>query len=79
MDYQTSVKFALYLGYKEVQDPQAFQGRYFIKDGKKWIHDIEALIIIRVRFQFFIFNDILTPIFPMPKEYDFSKGKRVVL
>lgn len=44
MDYQTSVELALHLGYDEVQDPQAFKGRYFIKDGKKWIHDIEALM-----------------------------------
>jgi hypothetical protein len=44
MDYQTSVQLAIHLGYKEVQDPQAFKGRYFIKDGKKWIHDIEALM-----------------------------------
>lgn len=44
MDYKTSVELALYLGYEEVQDTQAFQGRYFIKDGKKWIHDIEALM-----------------------------------
>ncbi|MFM5029544.1 MULTISPECIES: hypothetical protein [Aeromonas] len=44
MDYQTSVELALHLGYEEVHDPQAFKGRYFIKDGKKWIHDIEALM-----------------------------------
>ena len=44
MDYQTSVELALHLGYEEVQDPQAFKSRYFIKDGKKWIHDIEALM-----------------------------------
>ncbi len=44
MDYKTSVELALHLGYKEVQDNSAFKGRYFIKDGKKWIHDIEALM-----------------------------------
>lgn len=44
MNYQTSVELALHLGYEEVQDPQAFKGRYFIKDEKKWIHDIEALM-----------------------------------
>ncbi|BCM75947.1 hypothetical protein KAM329D_37040 [Aeromonas caviae] len=44
MDYLTSVQLALHLGYKEVQDSQAFKGRYLIKDGKKWIHDIEALM-----------------------------------
>lgn len=44
MDYKTSVELALHLGYKEVQDSQAFKGLYFIKDGKKWIHDIEALM-----------------------------------
>ena len=44
MDYKKSVELALHLGYEEIQDPQAFKGRYFIKDGKKWIHDIEALM-----------------------------------
>lgn len=44
MDYRISVELALHLGYREVQDSQAFKGRYFIKDGKKWIHDIEALM-----------------------------------
>lgn len=44
MDYKTSVELALHLGYEEVSDPHAFKGCYFIKDGKKWIHDIEALM-----------------------------------
>lgn len=44
MDYKTSVELALHLGYEEIQDSQAFKGQYFIKDGKKWIHDIEALM-----------------------------------
>ena len=26
-----------------VYDEDAYNGRYFIKDGKKWIHNIEAL------------------------------------
>ncbi len=44
MNYQTSVELALHLGYEEIDEPQAFKGRYFIKNGKKWIHDIEALM-----------------------------------
>jgi hypothetical protein len=44
MDYQTSVELALSLGYEEVIDDNAFKGCYFIKNGKKWIHDIEALM-----------------------------------
>lgn len=34
MDYQTSVALALHLKYKEVHDPKAFKGRYFIKNEK---------------------------------------------
>ncbi len=26
-----------------VIDEEAYNGRYFIKDGKKWIHNIDAL------------------------------------
>jgi len=44
MDYKKSVELALCIGYEEVQDANAFKGCYFIKDGKKWIHDIVALM-----------------------------------
>lgn len=44
MNYKKSVELALSLGYKEVLDHNAFKGRYFIKDDKKWIHDIVALM-----------------------------------
>lgn len=58
MDYQTSVELALHLGYEEVQDSQAFRGRYFVKDGKKWIHDIEALMRHLDVSQFFELEDL---------------------
>lgn len=41
--YTESERLALALGYREVADDNAFRGRYFIKDGKKWIHNLEAL------------------------------------
>ena len=44
MDYETSIKLAQSLGYVKVIDAQAFKGCYFIKDEKKWIHDIKALM-----------------------------------
>lgn len=43
MDYEISVELALSLGYERVIDSGAFNGEYFIKDGKKWIHWIEKL------------------------------------
>ncbi|MGC7559420.1 hypothetical protein [Pasteurella sp. PK-2025] len=42
-EYNQSETLALSLGYTEVADINAFRGRYFIKNGKKWIHNIEAL------------------------------------
>lgn len=44
MNYSKSVELALHLGYEKVLDNSAFKGCYFIKDGKKWIHDIVALM-----------------------------------
>lgn len=42
--YDKSEKRALKKGYKEVfQYNKARKDRYFIKKGKKWIHNIEAL------------------------------------
>lgn len=43
MNYAKSVELALALGYKEILDENAYKGRYFIKNEKKWIHHIEAL------------------------------------
>ena len=43
MYYTNSEKLALSKGFEEVLDENAFNGRYFIKDGKIWIHDIDAL------------------------------------
>ena len=30
-------------GFEVVYDKDAYNGRYFIKDAKKWIHNIDAL------------------------------------
>lgn len=43
MDYDKNVKLALSLGFEEVCDEKAYRGKYYIKDGLFWIHDIEAL------------------------------------
>lgn len=43
MNYRKSVELALALGYEEVEDSNAYKGSYFIKNDKKWIHDISAL------------------------------------
>ncbi len=43
MDYAKSVELALSLGYKEILDENAYKGKYFIKNEKIWIHNIEAL------------------------------------
>ncbi len=44
INYKKSVELALCLGYNKVLDDNAFKGCYFIKDNKKWIHDIVALM-----------------------------------
>lgn len=41
--YNSSEKEALSKGFEEVEDDEAYNGRYFIKDGLIWIHNIEAL------------------------------------
>lgn len=41
--YNSSEKEALLKGFEEVEDDEAYNGRYFIKDGLIWIHNIEAL------------------------------------
>lgn len=43
MNYLKNIELALSLGYEEVQDANAYGGRYFIKNGLIWIHNIEAL------------------------------------
>ncbi|WP_151795998.1 hypothetical protein [Acinetobacter soli] len=34
---------AIELGYEPIEDPEAFGGEVFIKNGFKWIHDISLL------------------------------------
>ena len=41
--YNSSEQEAIKKGFEEVQDSEAYNGRYFIKDGLIWIHNIEAL------------------------------------
>lgn len=43
MDYIKNVELALSLGFEEIYDRKAYKGKYYIKDGIIWIHDIEAL------------------------------------
>lgn len=38
-----SENLALKNGFEIIYDESAYNGRYFIKDGKKWIHNIDAL------------------------------------
>lgn len=41
--YSNSELLAISLGYEEVADSKAYNQRYFILNGKKWIHNLEAL------------------------------------
>lgn len=41
--YTSSEVEALIAGYVEVADDRAYNGRCFIKAGKKWIHNLDAL------------------------------------
>lgn len=41
--YNRSEQKAIRNGFKEVADDKAYNGRYFIKDGLKWIHNISSL------------------------------------
>ena len=42
-DFNYSEKSALRNGFDVVYDEDAYNGRYFVKEGKKWIHNIDAL------------------------------------
>ncbi len=42
-DFNRSELLAIKNGFDVVFDEDAYNGRYFIKDGKKWIHNIDAL------------------------------------
>ncbi|MBT1443082.1 hypothetical protein KJI95_00880 [Shewanella sp. JM162201] len=43
MDYLKNIELAVSLGFEEVPDENAYKGRYYIKNGIIWIHDIGAL------------------------------------
>lgn len=43
INYNRSEQLALKYGFEVIIDANAYNGRYFIKDGKKWIHNIGAL------------------------------------
>lgn len=42
-NYTSSELAALSKGFQEVQDSEAYNGRYFVKDGLIWIHNLTAL------------------------------------
>ena len=42
-DFNRSEQLAVKNGFEVVYDKDAYNGWYFIKDGKKWIHNIDAL------------------------------------
>jgi len=42
-NFNRSERLALDNGFKVVHDENAYNSRYFIKDGKKWIHNFDAL------------------------------------
>ena len=41
--YTESEMKAIAAGFVEVRDERTYNGRYFMKNGKKWIHNLEAL------------------------------------
>lgn len=41
--YTESEINAIAAGFVEIRDERAYNGRYFMKNGKKWIHNLEAL------------------------------------
>ena len=43
MDYQKSRELAIANGYQEIPDSSAYMGAYFLKNDKKWIHNIDGL------------------------------------
>jgi hypothetical protein len=43
MDYLKNIQLALTLGFEEMLDENAYNGKFYIKDDQIWIHDIVAL------------------------------------
>ena len=41
--YEKSIELAMALGYEEILNNNAFQGRCYVKNDKIWIYNIEAL------------------------------------
>lgn len=41
--YNASENEAISKGFEEMEDSEAYNGKYFIKDGLVWIHNIQAL------------------------------------
>ena len=41
--YNRSEQLAYNNGFRAVYDAEAYNGRYFVKDDKKWIHNLDAL------------------------------------
>jgi hypothetical protein len=43
MDYSKNIELAMSLGLQEVSDENAYNGKFYVKNGIIWIHNIEAL------------------------------------
>ena len=43
MSYKKNIELAISLGFDEIIDSNSFGGSYYIKNGKKWIHNINRL------------------------------------
>lgn len=41
--FNYSEKLAFKYGFEMIEDSSAYNGRYFVKNHKKWIHNISAL------------------------------------
>ncbi len=43
MDYSKNIELALALGFEQVLDENAYNGKYYVKNSIIWIHNISAL------------------------------------
>lgn len=69
--YTQSEIEALVAGYAEVTDDRAVNGRFFIKNNKKWIHNIEALRKkLNAEYGYYICDEQLSAPFPEGFGYD---------
>ncbi len=71
-NYTPSEKLALKKGFSEVTDPNAYNGRYFIKNREIWIHDISAL---KVRLGVLTDQEVRSHGYDVDTYYDENKYK----